>query len=122
MASTKPAPAEHAIGGRVAEVARHGGPASATPAPADSAVAGPPAEAARRVRPASAKASAYLTIAGPLAEAALKEARELPSGEIERLEAALRPLAGWRTPAVAEHAAGLLKALAALRGLRDGAH
>jgi hypothetical protein len=63
---------------------------------------------------------AYLAIAGPLAEAALREVRALPPGEIERLEAVLRPLANWRVPAVAEHAAGLLEALAALRELRAG--
>jgi len=62
---------------------------------------------------------AYLAIAGPLAEAALAQARSLPPGEVERIEATLRPLAAWRIPAVAEHAAALLDAMAEVRRLRE---
>jgi hypothetical protein len=62
---------------------------------------------------------AYLAIAGPLAEDLVNAVHALAPDELERLEAVLRPLAAWRVPAVAEHAAALLEALADLRALRQ---
>jgi hypothetical protein len=62
---------------------------------------------------------AYLSQAQPLAGAVLAQCQQVGRAELTRLRDVIAPLADWRVPAVAEHAAALVELLDRMARLAD---